>query len=228
MLSDLTFLTNEPERKLSARLNDLLAKSRRFDCLVGYFYLSGFNLIQNALEPCEKIRILIGLQTERDVYEALQRAKTQGSLSFQPQAESIKRFKQVVLKQLEHAEETVEVEASIEQLVRWCREGKVEIRAYDKAQIHSKVYIFTFDKSQINKGHVITGSSNLSLRGLHENLEFNVELKDSRDYDFAAGRFDELWNDSVEVTQEFVRAVNSESHLAQFSRKLCPAARTEH
>src|SRR6185295_13122739 len=78
MLSDLTFLTNEPERKLSARLNDLLTKSSRFDCLVGYFYLSGFNLIQNALEPCEKIRILIGLQTERDVYEALQRAKTQG------------------------------------------------------------------------------------------------------------------------------------------------------
>src|SRR6185503_4321213 len=108
-------------------------------------------------------------------------------------------------------------EASIEQLVRWCREGKVEIRAYDKAQIHSKVYIFTFDKSQINKGHVITGSSNLSLRGLHENLEFNVELKDSRDYDFAVGRFDELWNDSVEVTQEFVRAVSTESHLAQFS-----------
>jgi superfamily II DNA/RNA helicase len=217
MLSDLTFLTNEPERKLSARLNDLLAKSNRFDCLVGYFYLSGFNLIQNALEPCERIRILIGLQTERDVYEALQRAKTQGSLAFQPQAESVKRFKQLVLNQLEHAEETVEVEASIEQLVRWCREGKVEIRAYDKAQIHSKVYIFTFDKSQINKGHVITGSSNLSLRGLHENLEFNVELKDSRDYDFAAGRFEELWNDSVEVTQEFVRAVNSESHLAQFS-----------
>ena len=31
MLSDLTFLTNEPERKLSARLNDLLAKSSRCD-----------------------------------------------------------------------------------------------------------------------------------------------------------------------------------------------------
>ena len=217
MLSDLTFLTNEPERKLSARLNDLLAKSSRFDCLVGYFYLSGFNLIQNALEPCEKIRILVGLQTERDVYEALQRAKTQGSLAFQPQAESVKRFKQLVLNQLEHAEEIIEVEAGIEQLVRWCREGKVEIRAYDKAQIHSKVYIFTFDKTQINKGHVITGSSNLSLRGLQENLEFNVELKDSRDYDFAAERFEELWNDSVEVTQEFIRAVNTESHLAQFS-----------
>src|SRR5687767_631020 len=123
MLSDLTFLTNEPERKLSARLNDLLAKSKRFDCLVGYFYLSGFNLIQRSLEPCEKIRILIGLQTEREVYEALQRARIQSDLDFQPQAETLKKFKRLILSQLEHAEETIEVESGIEQLVRWCRDG---------------------------------------------------------------------------------------------------------
>jgi superfamily II DNA/RNA helicase len=217
MLSDLTFLTNEPERKLAARLNDLLAKSKRFDCLVGYFYLSGFYLIQKSLEPCEKIRILIGLETEREVYEALQRAKIQQSLNFRSSAETVKKFNQIVLKQLEQAEETVEIESGIEQFVRWCAEGKVEVRAYDKADIHAKLYIFTFDSTQINKGHVITGSSNLSYSGLHENLEFNVELKDSRDYEFAATKFEELWHDSVEVTDDFVRTINTESHLAQFS-----------
>jgi superfamily II DNA/RNA helicase len=217
MLSDLTFLTNESGRKLSDRLNDLLARSRRFDCLVGYFYVSGFDLIRQALEPCEKIRILIGLGTEREVYEGLQQGNGGPALNFQPHAETVKSFKRIVLDQLEQADETVDVESAIEQLVRWCQEGKVELRAYDRASIHAKVYIFTFDKSQINKGHVITGSSNLSARGLHENLEFNVELKDSRDYDFASEKFEELWHESVDVTREFVRTIGEESHLAQFS-----------
>ncbi len=217
MNTDLTFLTNESDRKLSTRLNSLLSKSSRFDCLVGYFYLSGFYLIRESLEPCEKTRILIGLETEREVFEALQRAKIQQSFNFRSTAETVKDFTQIVLKQLETAEETAEVETGIEQFVRWCGEGKVEVRAYDKHKIHAKLYIFTFNKDQIDKGRVITGSSNLSVSGLHDNLEFNVELKNRSDYEFALERFEELWKDSVEVTDDFVRTVKNESHLAQFS-----------
>jgi len=187
--TDLTFLTNEPERKLSARLNHLLAKSSRFDCLVGYFYLSGFYLIRKSLEPCEKIRILIGLETEQQVFNALERAKTQQSLDFRSTAETAEDFTKVVLKQLETAEETAEVETGIEQFVRWCAEGKTEVRAYDKHKIHAKLYIFTF-ANQVDAGRVITGSSNLSQSGLYENLEFNVELKNRSVKDKAQIRFD--------------------------------------
>lgn len=217
MISDLTFLTNESERKLSTRLNVLLSKSCRFDCLVGYFYLSGFYLIQKSLEPCEKIRILIGLKTEHDVYKALQQAKIQQTFNFRSTAEIVKDFKKVVLEQIINADETSEVETGIEQFVRWCSEGKVEVRAYDKHPIHSKLYIFSFDENQVDKGRVITGSSNLSVSGLQNNLEFNVELKNRSDYDFAAEKFEELWKESVEVSQDFVQIVKNESHLAQFS-----------
>jgi superfamily II DNA/RNA helicase/HKD family nuclease len=215
--SDITFLTNEDERKLSTRLSNLLSKSNRFDCLVGYFYLSGFYLIRKSLEPCEKIRILIGLETESQVLKALQRAKIQPEFDFHSNSETVKEFSKVVLEQLETAEETAEVETGIEQFVRWCAEGKVEVRAYDKHKIHAKLYIFTFNSDQVDKGRVITGSSNLSLSGLHDNLEFNVELKNRSDYEFAAAKFEELWKDSVEVSENFVRTVKNESHLAQFS-----------
>jgi superfamily II DNA/RNA helicase len=217
MTSDLTFLTNETDRLLSTRLNVLLSKSHRFDCLVGYFYLSGFYLIQKALEPCEKIRILIGLETESKVYQALQESKIQREFEFRSTAETVKTFKDDVLKQIDNADETAEVETGIEQFVRWCSEGKVEVRAYDKHPIHAKLYIFSFDKNQVDKGRVITGSSNLSLSGLKNNLEFNVELKNRNDYDFASEKFEELWKESVEVSEEFVRTVKNESHLAQFS-----------
>jgi len=215
--SDLTFLTNEPDRKLSTRLNALLSKSQRFDCLVGYFYLSGFYLIQKSLEPCEKTRILVGLKTENQVYKALQQAKFQQEFDFRPTSETIKEFKNLVLEQLTNADETAEVETGIEQFVRWCSDGKVEVRAYDKHPIHAKLYIFSFNQDQIDKGRVITGSSNLSSSGLHNNLEFNVELKNPSDYDFAAEKFEELWKESVEVSEDFVQTVKNESHLAQFS-----------
>ena len=217
MKSDLTFLTNEDDRKLSSRLNDLLVKSERFDCLVGYFYLSGFYLIQKSLNPCENIRILIGLKTEREVYEALQKAKVQNTFEFSSQSETAERFNRDVLTQLESAEEKREVEEGIETFVRWCSEGKVEVRVYDRHPIHAKLYIFGFGDTQVDKGRVITGSSNLSNSGLLANLEFNVELKDRGDYEFAAEKFDNLWKDSVEVTEKFVETVNTRSHLAQFS-----------
>lgn len=218
MNSDLTFLTNEAERKLSTRLNKLLSKSSRFDCLVGYFYLSGFYLIQKSLEPCEKVRILIGLKTESEVYKALQRVKIQGELEFhRPTIEIVKDFKKVVLEQLNEAVETAEVEEGIDHFVRLCSEGKVEVRAYDKHPIHAKLYIFSFNQDQVDKGRVITGSSNLSISGLHNNLEFNVELKNSSDYDFASEQFERLWKESVEVSEDFVQTVKNESHLAQFS-----------
>ena len=143
MKSDLTFLTNETDRKLSARLNALLSKSQRFDCLVGYFYLSGFYLIQKSLEPCEKVRILVGLKTENEVYKALQQVKIQQAFDFRSTAETVKDFKHLVLEQLTNADETAEIETGIEQFVRWCSEGKVEVRAYDKHPIHAKLYIFS-------------------------------------------------------------------------------------
>ena len=43
MSSDLTFLTNESGKSLKERFSDILKTDARFfDCLVGYFFISGF------------------------------------------------------------------------------------------------------------------------------------------------------------------------------------------
>jgi hypothetical protein len=63
--SDLTFITNEPDHSLRGRFGALLKTGTRyFDCLVGYFFISGFYKLYPSLENVEKIRILVGLQTE--------------------------------------------------------------------------------------------------------------------------------------------------------------------
>jgi len=220
MSTDLTFLTNEPDRKFSARLHNLLPRCEQFDCLVGYFYLSGFHLIREQLKACDRIRILIGLETEQQIIDAVLKATlTQPSLNFRSSAETASTFRDDVLVQLETAPETAPVESGIEELARWCSEGKAEVRAYAKDKIHAKLYIFSFRPDELDKGRVITGSSNLSQSGLQDNLEFNVELKTRSDYDFAAIKFSELWAESVEVSDDFVNTVTERSHLAHFSPK---------
>lgn len=78
MSSDLTFITNEPGKTLRDRFGILLGHGTRyFDCLVGYFFISGFYKLYPALEKVEKVRILVGLQTDRATYELLEKAKEQ-------------------------------------------------------------------------------------------------------------------------------------------------------
>jgi len=76
---DLTFLTNEAGKSLRHRFGALLTDDTRFfDCLVGYFFISGFYKLYPSLEKVEKIRILVGLKTDRTAHGLLQEARAKG------------------------------------------------------------------------------------------------------------------------------------------------------
>ena len=88
------------------------------------------------------------------------------------------------------------------------------MRMYVKAPIHAKVYIMRKDQTKADYyGSVITGSSNFTEAGLINNLEFNVELKDSPDVEFALNQFEELWKDGVSVTDAYVDAIEKKTWL---------------
>jgi lipoate synthase len=57
------------------RFEVLIKDTSFFDCLVGYFYSSGFHAIYHSLENTEKIRILIRISTSRQTFELLENAK---------------------------------------------------------------------------------------------------------------------------------------------------------
>lgn len=68
--NDLTFFTNEPERNLYDRFSKILNRNTQFfDVLVGYFRASGFYLMQDALDKVEKTRILIGINTDKQIVD---------------------------------------------------------------------------------------------------------------------------------------------------------------
>ena len=191
--SDLTFITNEPDNLLRDRFGKLLKDDTRFfDCLVGYFFISGFYKLYPVLENVERIRILVGLKTDHTAYGLIQRAKEQQELTLKSHAEAKQQVSEEVLQELEKSHDSSEIQTGVEKFVEWVRSGKLEIKAYPTENMHSKVYVMTFAEGDRDKGRVITGSSNLSQTGLQQNLEFNVELKNRSDYDFAINKFNEL------------------------------------
>ncbi|WP_205713334.1 helicase-related protein [Candidatus Kuenenia stuttgartiensis] len=208
MNSDLTFITNEENRSLLERFRVLIADTRLFDVLVGYFYTSGFHAIYKSLEDTEKIRILIGISTNKQAIELIQKAKNNHQ-PFLPysHAEVKEQFEQSVTEEVENAEDRTEVEGGILKFIEWLKNGKLEIRAYPTENIHAKLYIMTFVEGDRDTGRVITGSSNFTQSGLVDNLEFNVELKTRADYEFALQKFNELWKDAVDVRERYIYTI---------------------
>lgn len=218
MSSDLTFLTNESGKTLRDRFSVILkTDARYFDCLVGYFFISGFYRLYPALENVEKIRILIGLHTDHSAYELLQAAGQQSELPLQSHKTVIEKIPDNVLTEFENATDSAVIETGVHKFVEWVRSGKLKIKAYPGERLHAKVYIMTFNEGFMDKGRVITGSSNLTQSGLQDNLEFNVELKNRADYDFAMAKFNELWAVAVDVAKPYEDTIVNRSPFAHFT-----------
>ena len=234
MNTDLTFITNEEDQTLKDRFEALIKDTRFFDCLVGYFYSSGFHAIYKSLEKTEKIRILIGISTNKQVFDLintsanssttqlisdktfLSTATTEEQLQFLLSHSEVKEeFENITIKEFEQSEDKKETEEGVLKFIEWIKSEKLEIRAYPSQSIHAKLYIMTFLEGDRDTGRVITGSSNFSQSGLVDNLEFNVELKNSTDYNFALSKFNQLWADAVDVSEKYIQTINTKTWLSQ-------------
>jgi len=209
--SDLTFIINEEGLDLLSRFQVLIRDTQFFDVLVGYFYTSGFYALYKTLESTQRIRILIGISTNRSTAELIEQAK-QESLTFS-HAETKDQFADAVSEEMSNSEDNRRVEEGVHKFIEWLRNGKLEIRAYPTENIHAKLYIMSFVEGDRDVGRVITGSSNFTQAGLAENLEFNVELKNRSDYEFAEAQFDRLWQDAVDVKDKYVDTIQNRTWL---------------
>ena len=189
----MTFITNEHGQHLGDRFGILLGDyTRFFDCLVGYFFISGFHRLHPALTKTEKIRILIGIKSDGATYELIQTAKEQQEFVLESHAQVRERVPGEILTEFQKSGDSAQIEEGVGKFVEWIKSGKLEVRAYPSERVHAKLYIMTFHEGDRDFGRVITGSSNFTEAGLQDNLEFNVELKNRSDYEFAIQKLNEL------------------------------------
>jgi len=181
-----SFITNRGSVTLRDRFKELLKGAETFDALTGYFYTSGFYDLVKSLEDTDSIRILVGMNTD---------------------------FKKNIKEELSKSEDSKEVEKGVGVFKKWVQDGKIEIKAHATRDLHSKLYIITYSSDDRDTGRVVTGSSNFSKSGLVDNLEFNVELQRPEDHAYAAKRFEELWEEAIDVGEEYVETVETKTWL---------------
>lgn len=214
--NDIKFFTNEPERDLYTRFATILKSNTQFfDVLVGYFRSSGFFKLYEALENVEKIRILVGLSVDKYTVKIIDQANQEESLIGLSSNDSKTIITEEIKTEFEQVDSSFEVEKGVRVFIDWLKSGKLEMRMYTEAPIHAKVYIMRKDHEKVPDmyGSVITGSSNFSEAGLVNNLEFNVELKDSADVKFALDRFETLWEKSVDIRDTYIEAVEENTWM---------------
>ncbi|MGB9697625.1 MAG: helicase-related protein [Ignavibacteria bacterium] len=213
---DLTFIVNETNRTLKDRFEELIKDCKFFDCLAAYFYISGFHKIYKPLQKTERIRILIGIGTTKATYSLIKDAKdnpqSQGLFSH---ARTKQEIENIVGNEMADSEDSLSIEEGTQKFIEWIKQNKLQIRAYPSENLHAKLYIMTFTEGDRDIGRVITGSSNFTEAGLIDNLEFNVELKNRADYEFAKQKFEELWQDAVDVSDKYIQTIEEKTWLNQ-------------
>ena len=214
--NDLKFFTNEPERDLYSRFATILKSNTQFfDVLVGYFRTSGFFKLYPSLQNVEKIRILVGLNVDRFTVKIIDRMKQDVQYTTFTRKEGMEILEETIENEFENSTTTSEVEKGVRVFIDWLKSGKLEMRLYAESPIHAKVYIMRKDPEKVPDmfGSVITGSSNFSEAGLLNNMEFNVELKDAPDVQFALDKFEELWAKGEDIKDTYIETVQNRTWM---------------
>ena len=206
------FFTNENENTLLNKIKGVFEYKNIhfFDALVGYFRASGYFQVRPFIEKAAEIRVLVGINIDEMIYDA----NNKGLLFTGNEEESVDTYIENLKKDIQSAKYDKAVEDGMLQFIRDLIEQKVKIRVYPKQNLHAKIYIFREkEKHAHGYGSVITGSSNLTDSGLQHNFEFNVELRDDADIDFATETFERLWEQSIEIEKEFIEKLKAETYL---------------
>ncbi len=149
-------LDNTPDRKVITTIEKLIAQSKEANFAVGYFFLSGWNLIKDKLPKDMKegfFKILIGRELDFPTFKEI-------STGYKL------RIKTKLLEDLS-GDLNDENITNLTDLFQLIQDGYVDFKVYTEGKFHSKLYLFIKDPSQLGQsegftpGAAIVGSSNL-------------------------------------------------------------------
>jgi len=202
--------------KLVDHINRILSSTERARFAVGYFFLSGFEPLQNHLQDLTEIKLLIGNTTNRETLEQISEgykrldlaSEALDDIRLSKRADQQQRAKDTSENLKEAAalmDQTDEGETLVKTLVQLIEEKRLKVKIYTKGRLHAKAYIFDYKQlydergnivSLPNKGTAIVGSSNLTLSGILNNTELNVRVEGDSNHAELTKWFDELWDEA--------------------------------
>ena len=202
-------------QRLLPALQQTLETATHADFCVGYFNLRGWSGLGPYIETWDGgegacCRLLVGMQRppEEELRRAKRLDKQEGGMDNKTahslKQELAKRFRE----QLTVGVPTREDEQSLRQLARQISEKKVTVKLFLQYPLHAKLYLlYRSDTVTPIVGYL--GSSNLTMAGLSQQGELNIDVPDPDACRKLEGWFEERWNDRlcIDISDELVEII---------------------
>ena len=214
--------TTDPD--LLTRLKQMMVSANAADIAVGYFFVSGFEAVADEITQLDKVRLLVG-RTDRatldEVAAGLQQAEAlRARLASE---ETVRRSKRpevaaqsvdTVAQGVAQLPQTDQAQGAVQKLRDFIASGHMEVRSYVKARLHAKAYLCWYP-GHAEPGSAIIGSSNFTLAGFSGNTELNVRVTGDAEMTELKRWFEELWEDSEDITDDIALELGRSWALAE-------------
>jgi len=198
--SDLFIVDNsDQDWKVLKYLHDWCQLSKSIDVATGYFEIGGLLALNDEWQKIDQLRILMGDEVSRRT----KRAFTEGLQQVTARLDD----------SLEAEKERNDFLTGVPAVVEAIRSGKIRCRVYRRDKFHAKAYI-THARQEVVGSFALVGSSNLTLPGITENVELNVQIAGTP-VSVLQEWYEEHWNDAEDVTEEVLRVI--ERHTREYS-----------
>ena len=203
------------ETDLLPALQETLALSERADFCVGYFNLRGWKALDSHIEQWSGgegrcCRLLVGMQRipQDEINTLLGLVRDGGEID---QAAALRLKRELVEKfteQLTVGAPTNADEAGLRRLAVQIKSKKVVIKLFLRHPLHAKLYLL-FRPDPVSPTVGFLGSSNLTMAGLSNQGELNVDVLDHDACNKLARWFEERWNDRwcIDISDDLVKII---------------------
>jgi superfamily II DNA/RNA helicase len=197
--SELFIVDNSADEWKALRyLNDWCQLSKSIDIATGYFEIGALLALGDEWTKVDHIRILMG----DEVSKRTKRAFAAGLQQVVSRLDS----------SIEREKEKNHFLAGVPAIVEAIRSGKIACRVYRKDKFHAKAYI-THARLEVVGSSALVGSSNLTVPGLTENIELNVQITGTP-VAVLQEWYEDHWEEAEDVTPEILNTI--ERHTREY------------
>lgn len=208
-------LHSRTDPSLLTRLQQSLAGSVRADIAVGYFFISGFEALADDLANLDQVRILVGRTDQQVLEEVASGLQQSRALHLQlgedrtvrrsHRSEVARQPIDLIASGVAQLPQRASSQAAVQRLRDLVAAGKIAVHTYLKSPLHAKAYLCWYPPHSPDRGSAVVGSSNLTLAGFEGNTELNVRVTGDAEMQALQEWFDDLWQDSEDVSDELVK-----------------------
>jgi len=201
--SALNIIDNSPDRELIRVLKDRIRKSEEAKFAIGYFFLTGFSLVESdfpdSYDNSPFLKIVMGNETTYPTKEELVVGYKLREL-----------FKQRMIEDLQKRELSEEQINQLRTLKDFVANNVIDVKLYEKSKLHAKLYLFLTNQEEryASPGLAVVGSSNFTAEGLTRNKELNVLLTSREKVLYLNKWFDNLWEEALEFREDLLKVID--------------------